>query len=753
MSTNYIGQPVSRVDGRAKVTGQAKYAGEYNVPNLLYGFVVSSTIAKGRIARIDADEALHLDGVRQVFTHMNAPHLKATDESFSDEVAPPGSPFRPLHDDQIRFNGQPVGLVVATSFELARYAATLVRVDYAVEPHETDLRRKLSAARKPKPRPMLDPPTSRGDFRKAFTKSPVQLDVEYAVPAEHHNPMEPFATTVVWNNGKLTIYDKTQGARNNHGYVCRVFGLANDDVRVLCPFVGGAFGAGLRPQYQLFLAVMAALELKCPVRVTLTRQQMFTLGRRPQTIQQVALGAKKDGTLKAVLHEAVAEASQYEDYSETVVNWSGQLYKCKNVQLGYQIARLDVSTPCDMRAPGAAWGLFALESAMDELAFKLRIDPLELRLRNYTEKDLSTGKRFSSKELRECYRQGAERFGWARRPPAPRSMRDGDRLVGWGMASGVWDSWQLPAAAKAVLTADGKLTVGSATADIGTGTYTIMTQIAAEAMGLSIADVTFQLGDSSLPNAPVEGGSFSAASVGSAVLDVCKKLRKKAFKLARKVENSPLADARFKDVAFVDGTISLRSDPSQKVGIVDAMRFARVRSLEVETAVKPKLVKQLRYTRQSHTAIFAEVKVDEDLGTIEVSRIVTAVAAGRILNPKTAHSQIMGGIVWGLGMALEEASLMDQKFGRFMNHNLAEYHVPVNADVHEIDVIFVAEKDSIVNPLGAKGLGEPGVVGVAAAIANAIFHATGIRVRELPITLDKLLATTAAVREEERPAA
>jgi xanthine dehydrogenase YagR molybdenum-binding subunit len=753
MTTNYIGQPISRVDGRAKVTGQAKYAGEYNVPNLAYGVVVSSTIAKGKITKIDASEALALDGVLQVFTHENVRHLTATDEDFHDEVAPPGSPFRPLQDGIIRFNGQPVAVVVAQTFEVARYAATLVRIQYAVDPHETDLRQSRNQAVKPKPREYLDPPVSRGDFPKAFAKSKVQIEAEYAAPAEHHNPAEPYATTVVWDEGKLTIYDKTQGARNNQGYVCRIFGLSNDNVRVFSPYVGGAFGSGLRPQYQLVLAVMAALELKRSVRVTLTRQQMFTLGRRPQTIQQVALGARADGTLQAIKHEAVAEASRFEDYSEDVVNWSGQLYQCKNVQLDYKIARLDVNTPCDMRAPGAAWGLFALESAMDELAYKLKMDPLELRLKNYAEKDLSTGKRFSSKELRECYRQAAERFGWAKRLAAPRSMRDGGNLIGWGLATGVWESWQLPADAKAVLTADGRLVVGSATADIGTGTYTIMTQIAAETMGIPLTDVTFELGDSALPKAPVEGGSFSAATVGSAVKHACEKLRKKVFNLARKMQDSPLSEARLKDVAFADGSVRLQSDPSRNVSIFDVMRHAGVRSISAEVAVTPNLRKQMRYTRHSHTAVFAEVRIDEDLGSIEVSRVVSAVAAGRILNPKTSRSQIIGGIVWGIGMALQEESVIDQTFGRFINHNLAEYHVPVNADVNDIEVIFVEEKDSIVNPLGAKGLGEPGLVGVAAAIANAVFHATGHRVRELPITLDKLLAPAATVREVEKPAA
>ncbi|HYR83897.1 MAG TPA: xanthine dehydrogenase family protein molybdopterin-binding subunit [Terriglobia bacterium] len=755
MTTSYIGQPISRVDGRAKVTGQAKYAAEYNVPYLTYGVVVSSAIAKGRITRIDGSQALSLDGVLQVFTHENVPHTASDEQSYKDEVAPPGSPFRPLHDDRIMFSGQPVALVVAETFELARYAASLVRVDYKAEPHETDLAAKRGQACDPKAREFIDPPFKpRGDPGKAFSKAPVRLEAEYSGPAEHHNPMEPFATTVVWEDGgKITVYDKTQGPLNNQKYVCKVFELRSDDVCVLSPFVGGGFGSGLRPQYQLFLAVMAALGLRRSVRVSLTRQQMFTFGHRPQILQRIALGASTDGTLKALMHEAIAETSRFEDYSEQVVNWSGELYSCKNVKLGYKLVQLDVYTPSDMRAPGAAWGLYAIESAMDELAYKLRMDPLELRLKNYTEKDPNTGKKFSSKELRECYRQGAERFGWSGRNPEPRSMRAGESLIGWGMATGIWEAWQLPGSAKAVLTADGKLTVGSATADIGTGTYTIMTQIAAETLGLPIADVTFQLGDSRLPASPVEGGSFTAATIGSAVKAVCEAVRKKVFLLARRMKNSPLAHVRLKEVTFADGYIRLQSDPKVEVSITDAVRHGKARRIEEETAVVPNLAKQSRYTRHSHTAVFAEVKVDEDLATIEVSRVVIAVAGGRILNPKTARSQIMGGIVWGIGMALEEQSVIDQKFGRFMNHNLAEYHVPVNADVHDIDVIFVEERDSIVNPLGVKGLGELGIVGTAAAIANAVFHATGYRVRDLPVTLDKLLESAAPQRETIEPAA
>jgi xanthine dehydrogenase YagR molybdenum-binding subunit len=741
MATNYIGQPINRVDGRAKVTGAAKYAGEYNVPNLAYGYVVSSPISKGKIKKIDASGALRLKGVLQVFTHENSPRLAQSDESYTDEVAPPGSPFRPLHDDEIKYSGQPVALVVAENFELARYAASLARIEYESEAHATDLKERRGEAYLPRLRQVIpQPPDPRGDADKAFANAATRLEAEYTSPFEHHNPMETFATTVVWeNDGKMTVYDKTQGVQNIHGYICNIFGLSKDDVRVVSPFVGGAFGSGLRPQYQVFLAVMAARELKRPVRVTMTRQQMFTFGHRPETIQKVSLGAAADGKLEALIHTALAETSRFEDYTEQVVHWSGMLYQCDNARFEHKVAQLDVYTPIDMRAPGATWGVYAIECAMDELAYKLGIDPLELRLKNYAEKDQNQDKPYSSKELRECYRQGAEKFGWSRRNPSPGAMQDGDRLIGWGMATGVWEAMRFAAGAKAVLTADGKLKVSSATADIGTGTYTIMTQIAAETLGLPIENVTFELGDSSLPEAPVEGGSFTAATVGPAVKVVCDAVRVKLSELAQKVEKSPLTGARLEDLVFSDGRISLSGDASKFVSITDAMRHGGVSSIEEEAGASPDEQKQSQYAHNTHSAIFAEVKVDQDLGVIQVTRVVSAVAAGRILNPKTARSQVMGGIVWGIGSALEEESVMDQNFGRFINHNLAEYHVPVNADTHEIDVIFVEEKDSIVNPLGVKGLGEIGIIGVAAAIANAVFHATGKRIRKLPITLDKLL--------------
>ena len=737
-----VGSPRSRVDGPAKVTGAARYAGEFTAPDLAHGYIVSGKVAKGRITSIDTTAAEAVPGVLKVFTHENRPSTAWFDYKYHDEVSPPGSPFRPLYDGKIVYSGQPVALVVADSFDTARYAASLVRVEYSTEEHETDLRHaRRQAYVPPKKRSgIAPPPKPRGDSGKALGAAPVLVVNEWSTPVEHHNPMEPFASTVVWQGGgKLLIHDKNQGVQNAHDYVCSVFGLKADDVHMVTPYVGGGFGAGLRPVYQLFLAVMASLDLARSVRVVLTRDQMFTFTYRPETIQTVKLGAGPDGTLSAIQHDVIGCTSRHEDHQENVVNWSGLLYHCDNVTLTYKLAQLDTHTPSDMRAPGAPLGLFAMETAMDELAYSTGVDPVQLRLRNYAETDENENKYFTSKELRACYEQGAERFGWAKRTPEPGSMRDGRELIGWGMATGAWESQMQKTSARAVLTLDGRLEVATATADIGTGTYTILTQIGADALGLPMDKVSVKLGDSTLPKSPVEGGSWTAASAGTAVDLACAAVRETVFKYARRMDNSPLANASLDRVVFRDGKIALASDASQAVLLTDAMRAGGVDKVEAEETASPSLLTQLRYSGYTHSAVFAEVRVDEELGTIRVTRIVDAVAAGKIVNPKTARSQIIGGVVFGIGMALEEETLPDHQIGRFMNHNLAEYHVPVNADIQDIDVIFVEEHDDKVSPIGVKGLGEIGLVGTAAAIANAVYHATGKRIRNLPITIDKIL--------------
>jgi len=732
---SYIGTPTSRIDGHAKVTGAAKYAGEHNVDGLAYAAVVASTIAKGRVARFDLSEALRVEGVLDILTHENRPPMARSTSAWKDDVAPEqGTPFRPLYDDKILFNRQPIALVLAEEWEIARFAASLVRVDYKPEPFATDLFAERGTAVT-----VEKPEKPRGKADKAFAAAAVRHEAEYFIPIEHHNPMELYASTAVWEDGgKLTVYDKTQGVQNVQRYLCGIFNMKPDDVRVLSPYMGGGFGSGLRPQYQVVLAVLGAKALRRSVRLVLTRQQMYGLSYRPASIERLALGAKRDGTLDAITHEAIAVTSSYEDFSRNDTGWSGLLYKSEHAKYGHRLARLDLPTPSDMRAPGAATGVHGLECAMDELAVALKLDPLELRLRCYSDRDQHDDIPYTSKKLRECYRQGAEAFGWHKRNPEPRSMRDGTELVGWGMASGVWEALQMPTAARIVLTANGHAEVACSFSDIGTGTYTIAAQVAADELGLPLDNITVKLGDSSLPQAPVEGGSWGAASVAHAIAKTAGDVRKELLRAAKTMPNSPLAATKPESVALLDGKLVDANDPGRAASIADVMRHARLDRIERESTNSFK--EDNSHARNTHSAIFAEVKVDEELGVIRVTRVVSAVAAGRILNTKTARSQILGGVVWGIGMALHEETLIDHAFGRIMNANIAEYHVPVNADIHDIQVIFVEEPDELVNPMGIKGVGEIGIVGVAAAIANAIYHATGKRVRDLPITLDKVMS-------------
>ncbi len=740
-----IGQPISRLEGHLKVTGAAKYAGDYNVPGLLYGYVVNSTITKGKIIKIHTEVAKVLPGVIEVFTHENRPATAWLDLRYADMDAPPGTVFKPLHEAEIKYNGQPIALVVAETFELARYAASVITVDYEEDTSfKVNLADNLSEARAPKMGVATTlkppPPRPKGDFEKAFHASSAQVSAEYFHGTEHHNPLELFTSTTIYEgDGKLTIYDKTQGTVNSQLYVGNVFKLHFKDVRVIAPYVGGGFGSGLRPQYQLFLSVMAALALKRSVRVTLDRQQMFTFGHRPPTIQRTNFGADASGKVNALNHVAFGETSQFEDYTEVVVNWANMLYPAANTLMEYKLVPLDVYTPLDMRAPGGSTALHAIESTMDELAYKLNIDPLELRLINYAERDVSVNRAYSSKELRQCYLQGAEKFGWTARSPEPRSMRRGNRLVGYGMATGIWEANRLPARAEAILTKEGKLQVNSAVTDIGTGTLTVMTQIAADELGLPIHEVTFSYGDSKMPFAPIQGGSFTLTSVGAGVKAAGKALRKKMFKKAKSISDSPLQSADIEDVTFQDGRISLKDNPAAFVTYQDIIAANKGRVIKTTNTAIPNVFKLKKYSRATHSAVFVEVEVDEELGVINVTRAVTAVAGGKIINPKTARSQILGGMVWSISKALREETIMDYRLGKYMNQNLAEYHIPVHADIHELDVIFVEEKDEVISDLGTKGLGEIGLVGMPPAIANAIYHATGKRINQFPIHFDSLL--------------
>lgn len=743
-NTPSVGQSISRLEGHLKVTGKAKYAAEYDAPDLLYGYIVNSTITKGKIKTIDTSEIKNMEGIIEVFTHENKPSTAWFDFKYADMDAPPGTVFKPLKDNEIKYNGQPIALVVADTFEMARYAATKIKIVYDEENFETDLKTNLDKARDPKKglASLLKPPPPKptGDFEKEYEKSFVKIDNHFSHGTEHHNPMEMYASTVIYEGkDKLTIYDKTQGTINSQMYVANVFGLKMKNVQVISPFVGGGFGSGLRPQQQLFMAVMASLALKRNVRVTLDRAQMYMIGHRPPTLQHTKFGADKDGKVNAIYHKATGETSRFEDYVEIVVNWANMLYPAENTLLEHEIVPLDVYSPLDMRAPGGSTGMHAIEVTMDEIAYKLNIDPLELRLINYSEIDKSSDKEYSSKELRKCYLEGAEKFGWNKRNPEPRSMKRGNKLVGYGMATGIWDANRIFGRAEAIMTPDGKVEIKSAVTDIGTGTKTIMTQIAADELGLPIEDITFSYADSKMPFAPIQGGSFTTATVGPAVQNACQALNKKLFKIAKDLEGSELKNVKFKDVIFEYGFISIKDKPEIRLDVKEIIKANGGEAIRTTNAAMPNPLTYGKKARAVHSAVFVEVEVDEELGVIEVKRAVSAVAAGKIINPKTAESQVLGGMIWGISKALHEETILDHQFGKYMNANLGEYHIPVHADIHDLEVLFVEENDQFVNDLGVKGVGEIGGVGMPPAITNAIFHATGKRIYDLPIHFDKLI--------------
>ena len=735
----YIGKEMSRVDGVAKVTGQAKYAVEFQAKNVAYGYIVQSEIAKGAITAIDVKDAEKQSGVIKIFTHLNAPKLAFTDKKDKDEMAPDGTVLRALYTDKIMFSGQPIALVVAETFEQARFAANLVKATYAKEKSATETESLLKTSYAPPPSPWQPPSKPRGDTANALKTAAVKVEAEYTIPIEHHNPMEMHGAIAAWSGDKLTIFDKSQYVYNVRNHLASIFGIVPENVQVISSFVGGAFGASLRPNYYPLLAAMAAREIKRPVKVSFTRRQMFTgHGYRPYTWQKISLGADAKGKLTAIKHEAVNNTSTFEDYSDSTTNFTKTIYACPNLETSDKLVKTDLPTPFAMRAPGAVSGMFALESALDELAHKLKIDPMELRLINYSETDPESGKPWSSKALRECYKVASEKFGWSKRNPEPRSQRDGRWLVGWGMATGTWGAFQMDATVRIALKSDGTAHVSSATSDIGPGTYTVITMIAAEFLGLAPEKVKFELGDTKFPKSPAQGGSWTTASVGSATRQAARNIGAKLLEIVNQHPASPFAKATANDVELADGNLRLKANPSTAIKITEILTKNKLPEIVEVYEAKPSPERE-KYALQAHGAQFVEVKVDEDLGIVKVTRVIEATACGKIMNPKAAHSQEMGGVVWGIGMALHENTEVDHRYGRMTNHSLADYHVPSNADVHTIETTFVEEDDKIVNELGVKVMGELGMVGIPAAIANAVFHATGKRIRNLPITPDKLL--------------
>jgi xanthine dehydrogenase YagR molybdenum-binding subunit len=711
MTIAAIGQPVSRVDGPQKVTGRATYAAEFDLPGQAYARIVRSTVPKGRIVAIDTTAAERAPGIVAIVTHERAPRLSyQPHKGLTDPEV--GERLHVLQDDRITHQGQPIALVVAGTVEQAEAAAMLMRVTYAPETAITDVTRVapvLPTQQKTDQGERRPPETRRGDAEGALVAADVKVDETYVIPREHHNPIELHATIAQWDGDRLTLWDKTQFVHDVAEEIAAVFGLPAENVRVVSPFVGGAFGSALRTWPHVTLAALAARVAHRPVKLMLSRREMYYgVGYRPHTVQRVALGASRDGRLAAIVHDGHQETSTYEEYSEALVNASRFLHSCPNVFTRQRLAPMNVHTPTYMRAPGEASGVFALESALDELAVALGMDPVELRLRNEPEQDEFKKLPFSSRSTRECYRAAAERFGWDRRNPQPGSMRDGRWLIGWGMASATYPMNFAPASAKVRLLPDGTAEVTSAASDMGPGTWTSMTQVAAETLELPLERVKFVLGDSQFPKTPPHGGSMTMASVGSAVQAACRKAREDA--VARGGAND------------VTEAVRRLGEP-----------------VEASADVNPGEASQ-RFSMHAFGGVFVEVAVDPDLGETRVRRIVGAYGAGRIVNPKLTRSQCIGGMIGGIGMALMEHAVVDARNGRVPNANLAEYAVPVHADAPPVmEAIFVEEHDPHVNPLGVKGVGEIAMVGVAPAITNAIFHATGKRIRTLPVTPDKLL--------------
>lgn len=734
-----IGRPFDRLDGAAKVTGAATFSAEYELDGLVHAALVHSTIAKGRILRIDATEALACAGVIEVLTHLNAPKMKdppLTDGAGGGDNAGSSAPV--LNTERIFWNGQPVAVVVADTLERAEHAASRVRVEYAGEPAAVSFDAAKPGAEKPKQVMGDDTDVVKGDAEAALAAAAFKVDQHYRTPRHNHNAIEPHATIAVWAGERLTVYEPTQYVRGVAASLQKMFSLDKDQVKVLSPYVGGGFGGKGSMWSHVQLCVLAARVVGRPVKLALTREGVFRLvGGRTPSEQRVALAADASGSLSALIHTGVTATSSTNDYPEQFSFPVRHLYAADNLLIGQRVVRLDTTPNTYMRAPGESIGSFALESAMDELSYALGIDPVELRLRNEPARDPAKGTEFSSRHLPQAFRLGAEKFGWSQRAREVGATRDGDWAIGQGVASAFYPVYRLPAAARVTLRSDGTALVQTSAQEMGMGTATAQTQHAAERLGLSMGKVRFEYGDSDLPPSNQAGGSSQTISVALAVQLACEKLHKDLLALARKDADSPLAGADIESVAARDEGL-FRKEPGGAGSTYQAiLQRADKGSLAAEAKTGPAL-ETLKYSMGSYGAQFCEVRVNTVSGEVRVSRWVGAFDAGRIINPKLAHSQFAGGIIMGIGMALTEETFFDERAGRVMNPSLAEYHVPVNADVPAIETCWLDIPDPH-TPIGAHGIGEIGITGAAAAIANAVYHATGKRIRELPITLDKLL--------------
>ncbi len=693
MTQPLIGAPRSRVEGPQKVTGKAVYTGDLHLPGMLHAVVVTSTIANGRIVSIDDSTARAADGVIEIMTHRNAPRVNPKKTGENDSL------LFLLQNTDVQFDRQPVAVVIADTFAQAFHAAGTVHVEYAGEHPVTH----LDAGQTYVPERIFGEPSNRrrGCAEPAFSAAPVRVRQTYRTPTEHHNPLEPHGTVAHWDGEFLTLHDSTQWAFGVRRRIAAIFGIDPKYIRVKVPFVGGAFGSKGQPWSHVALAAMAARLVNRPVKLLATRPQMFGwVGHRPQTEQTMSLGADRSGVLQSVVHDVTAETSVADEFVEACGVFSRDLYAVANYAMSHELRRLNISKPTYQRGPGESTGSFAMESAMDELAYELNIDPLELRVRNYSENNPDSGKPYTSKNLLTCYRLAAEKFNWPQRNPQVRSMRDGRMLVGMGMATASRGSFRSAASVRIAMQPDGSVIVQSGTIEQGTGSPTVFAQLAAEILDVPFEGVRFEFGDTALPEAPLAAGSQTAASVGSAVVEAARELRKRLAAAGGRIPASGI-------------DVTLTSQPTEE---------------------------EEAYAEQSFGAHFAQVAVDPDLGIVRVTRYVAAFDGGRILNEKTARSQYLGSIVWGISMALFEKTRYDLRSGRIMNANLSEYLVPTNADIPDVEIVMPPADDAHVNPAHVKGIGEVGITGAAAAVANAVYHATGIRVRDLPITPEKLLA-------------
>jgi xanthine dehydrogenase YagR molybdenum-binding subunit len=738
---NAIGQPISRVDGRRKVTGGARYTADISLPGATHAAIVHSRIANGRTVSIDTTAAGRAPGVLVVLTHHNMPRMNPAPWS---HLRPQGQTYLPLQDDKIHYAGQPVAIVVAETLDQAAYAGTLIDIECEVD-RPVVFGPQMATEAIETPQRMWPLSSSIGDADKAIAVAAVKIERAYTMPDRHHNQMEPHAALAVWeDDGALTLYDSTQMVVGTRRLASLVLGVPEEKINVVCEFLGGGFGGKSWSWPHSLLAALAAKVVNRPVHMQLTRAQMYSMaGHQAATVQTIALGSGLDGKLTGIHHDSVNPTSLFDDYVEYAALASRHLWRASGgISTSHRVVHVNRNSPVVLRAPMEAQGHFALESAMDELAYATGVDPVELRLRNDTNTDPYSGRLFSTRALRECLIEGAARFGWDKRTPEPRSMRDGRYLLGQGMAAAFFTHWRWPGKARVTLNGAGLGLVEAAAHDIGTGTYTVMAQVAADGLGLTPDRVTVRLGDTRLPESHPAIGSATAANATAAVMLAAQTLREKAVELALTGRDAPFAGAAAADVIVADGRLSLART---NLIITYAELLARngLSSLVGDGDYDP--VEEVNGPKAifSFSAVFAEVRIDPDLGLVRLNRFVGAYDAGRIINPKTARSQAIGGIIWGVGQALLEQSETDPALGRFTNRNYSGYLVPTNADIPELDVSFMGEFDEEASPLGAKGLGELTAVSVAPAIANAVYHATGKRIRDLPITVEKLLSGTA----------